>query len=97
MSKTYNLRPKARADLVQIYRYSVVTWGPEQAEFYLNQLDQHINFIAANPTLGRLCPEIKKGYYKYSSGSHFIYYRAMDDGVDIVRILHQRMSSQIYL
>jgi len=32
------------------------------------------------------------GYYKISCGSHFLFYRLIAEGIDIVRILHDRMN-----
>jgi toxin ParE1/3/4 len=41
--------------------------------------------------IGRAIDEIRAGYFKLSVGSHFLCYRVTDLGIDIVRILHQRM------
>ena len=47
--------------------------------------------LAADPRLGRSCDQIRAGYFKYSAGSHVIFDRLADVGIDVVRILHQSM------
>jgi len=41
--------------------------------------------------MGREGSDIRSGYYKISCGSHFLFYRITAEGIDIVRILHERM------
>jgi toxin ParE1/3/4 len=91
MTGRYTLSPRAKADLDNIWDRTVERGGTDQAEFYIRQLWQHIMAAAPQPTLGRACPEVRAGYYKYRSGSHFLFYRLIDGGIDVVRILHERM------
>ncbi|TWS22632.1 type II toxin-antitoxin system RelE/ParE family toxin [Tsukamurella sputi] len=41
--------------------------------------------------------EIRDGYRRYTVGSHLIFYRARSEGVDVVRVLHQRMDPTRHL
>jgi toxin ParE1/3/4 len=91
MTGRYTLSPRAQRDLDDIWEHTVKHWGLDQAEFYVHQIGQHVETIAARPLIGRACPEVRAGYYKYPSGSHVLFYRLTDDGIDIVRILHERM------
>jgi toxin ParE1/3/4 len=91
MSGRYVLSPRAQVDLDQIWDYTAERWGFEQAESYIRRLWEDIKAVATRPAIGRACPEVRAGYYKYRSGSHFLFYRSVDNGVDIVRILHERM------
>jgi toxin ParE1/3/4 len=63
----------------------------DQAETYTRDLWQRIEAVAARPAMGQECSDIRAGYYKISCGSHFLFYRLIADGIDIVRILHERM------
>lgn len=56
----FSLRPKAIADLEEIWDYTVETWGEEQAERYLRLIDQSFRKVADNPGLGRPCDAIRK-------------------------------------
>ncbi|MET9328985.1 type II toxin-antitoxin system RelE/ParE family toxin [Tsukamurella sp. NPDC003166] len=47
--------------------------------------------IAEGPDRGRRCDDVREGYRRYGIGSHVIHYREGDHGVDVIRVLHQRM------
>ena len=46
---------------------------------------------------GRPCDAIRKGYRKRSVGRHVIFYRTVNGGVDVVRILHEQMDVDRHL
>jgi toxin ParE1/3/4 len=83
---------RAQRDLETIWDDTASRWGVAQAEQYARQLWQHMSILADNPAMGRACPEIRDGYYKYPSGSHLLFYRLAGGDIDIVRILHVRMN-----
>ena len=91
MSGRCALSPRARRDLDEIWDYTAGRWGTDQAEAYTRQLWRDMTAVAAYPGLGRACPEVRAGYFRYRSGSHVLFYREIADGVDVVRILHTRM------
>ncbi len=91
MTGRYTLSPRAQLDLEEIWDHTAKCWGIDQAETYTRQLWLQINTLATHPTIGLACPEIRPGYYKFPSGSHFLFYRRINDGIDVVRILHERM------
>ena len=91
MTGHYTLSPRAQNDLDEIWIDTVKRWGIAQAEFYIRQIGLDIAIVAAQPAMGRVCSEVRAGYYKYPSGSHVLFYRAIERGVDVVRILHKRM------
>lgn len=61
------LRPKARADLDDIWDYTVEKWGYAQAEKYLRVLNQNFETLAENPELGRTYDEVYRGLRVYPS------------------------------
>jgi toxin ParE1/3/4 len=87
----YILSPRAKADLDEIWDFTVRTWGEQQAEDYIRLLVGAIETVAENPRKGRACGEIRKDYRKYLAGSHMIFFRKIKSGIDVVRILHGRM------
>lgn len=97
MNGRFVLTPRARADLDEIWDYTADRWGPEQAETYTRQLWKHIQTVADKPALGRECGEVRAGYRQYPSGSHVLFYRLIDAGIDIVRILHERMDYERHI
>jgi toxin ParE1/3/4 len=91
MSGHFVLTPRAQTDLDEIWDYTVDRWGFDQAETYTRQLWKDIAILADRPSLGRECPEVRRGYRMYPSGSHVLFYRQTTDGIDVTRILHERM------
>jgi toxin ParE1/3/4 len=97
MSGRYFLRPRARADLKDIWRFTESRWGSEQARIYTALIRQRMEAVAAKPETGRPCPELRAGYFKCPAGSHLLFYRLAGNDVEIVRILHQRMDFEQHI
>lgn len=81
-----------------IGQYTQTTWGREQRNLYLAKLDSAFRrLLAKEPQRGRACDDIRAGYRKYHVGRHLIFYRQSQAGLEIVRILHDRMDVEAYL
>lgn len=94
----YRLTPAAQHDLSSIWDYTVERWDIAQAETYVSEIRAAVERIADDPRRGRSCEEIREGYRRYSIGSHLLFYREHPHGgVDIIRILHQRMDPTRHL
>ncbi len=91
------LSPRAQSDLDEIWEYSTDRWGVDQAEKYLRTVWERMQDIATNPAMGEDCSIVRAGYRKIPCGSHVLFYRVIDEGVDIVRVLHERMDYQRHL
>lgn len=94
---TYRLTPAAQRDLSSIWDYAQERWDARQAETYVQEIRAAVERIAADPSRGRTCDEIRAGYRRYSIGSHLLFYIERPDGVDVIRILHQRMDPTRHL
>jgi toxin ParE1/3/4 len=95
---THNvLSPRAQRDIDEIWDYSASIWGVQQAEVYVRQIRRAVEIVAEDPYRGRSCDNIRAGYRKYPAGSHFVFYRVVEGGIDVVRILHQRMDFDQHL
>jgi toxin ParE1/3/4 len=97
MTGHFVLTPRAQADLDEIWDYTADRWGLDQAETYTRQLWKDIAIVADRPSSGRECTEVRRGYRMYPSGSHVLFYRHAADGIDIVRILHERMDYERHI
>ena len=93
----YVISPRAQADIDGIWDYTAERWNDDQAVRYIRALQEAIETIAADPRRGRACDQIRAGYRKYSVGSHVIFFRKSIDGIDVVRVLHQRMDLERHL
>ena len=87
----YRLTPLAVEDLQGIWRFGAERWGLAKTELYGEKILDAFEFIAENPHAGYSVGHIREGYQRLVVGSHLIFYRVVADGVEIVRILHQRM------
>jgi toxin ParE1/3/4 len=94
---TYVISPRAQADIDGIWDYTAERWNEEQAARYIRALQEAIETVAADPQRGRSCEQIRPGYRKYAAGSHVVFYRATPKGIDVVRVLHQRMDFERHL
>ena len=87
----YNLSSKAADDLDGIYEYTILHFGLEQARVYLLGLHERFQMFAEQPTHGRKADELAPGLRRFEYQSHMVFYIPKDNGVQIVRVLHQRM------
>jgi toxin ParE1/3/4 len=94
---SFRLTERAKADLRSIGRYTQATWGREQRNNYLVRLDACFHVLAREPHRGRACDDIRPGYRQYHIGRHLIFYREFSEGVEIIRILHDRMDIEAHL
>lgn len=93
----YRLAPGAQRDLSSIWDYTAERWDAHQAETDVLEIRSAIERIAEQPDRGRAIDEIRVGYRRYAIGSHLVFFIANDDGVDVIRILHQRMDPTRHL
>ncbi|MCJ2115616.1 type II toxin-antitoxin system RelE/ParE family toxin [Methylobacterium sp. J-001] len=82
--------PLTRADLDEIWRYTFGRWSPDQADRYHQEIVGTAGALAAGAKVGRAV-EIRAGYLRYAVGSPLIFYRQTEAGIDVIRVLHQRM------
>ena len=96
-SAEYRLSPKAREDLDGVWLYSLAEWGVDQADRYIDELVAAFDRIAANPKSGTNSDGIRAGYRRYSVLRHTVYYRETAYGIEVIRVLHNRMLSGRHL
>ncbi len=93
----YRLTPAAQQDLSAIWDFTEERWGARQAETYVYEIAAALERIAEDPRRGRPCDEIREGYRRYGIGGHLVFFTVSTDGVDVIRILHQRMDTTRHL
>ncbi|WP_333609272.1 type II toxin-antitoxin system RelE/ParE family toxin [Arsukibacterium sp.] len=87
----YQLSPLAEIDVQEIVATTIALWGVQQAKIYMQNIHNTLVTLAHNPNLGRTRVDIFVGVKSFPSGKHCIYYLPADHGIDVARILHQRM------
>ena len=91
MTLPYIISKKAVIDLEEIWVFTVDKWSVAQADRYYLLIIDEIEFICKDITCGKSMHNIRKGYRATKVKSHLIFYRVVNDKVEIIRILHERM------
>lgn len=87
----------AEQDLDAIASYTLEMWGAAQRDAYLTVLQETCErIVPVHRRLARAVPE-RPGMMRWRVESHVIFFREVDDGIEIVRILHERMLSSPHL
>jgi len=91
--RNYKISHEAGKDLEKIWAYTFETWSLQQADRYINQIIEEIEYIATKPENGLDFDYVREGYLKTKVKLHFIFYKLNNKGnsIEIIRILHQRM------
>ena len=93
----YSLSSKADADLEGIYEYTILNFGLEQARTYLLGLHERFETLAEHPMHGRKADELAPGLRRFEYQAHIVFYVPKDQGIRIVRVLHQSMDVKRHL
>lgn len=81
-------RPRAEVDLLFIWGYIANESNEDRADRYLRRLNDVISYLAQQPLMGRPRPEIDEGIRSFVAESHLIFYLVLEDGMEVVRVLH---------
>lgn len=93
----YKLSQKAAEDFGNIYEYTFLNFGEDQADKYTDELESVLKTISEAPFNGRVCDDMKAGIRRHEHHKHSIFYRIRKVDIFIVRILHQQMNPMLYL
>ena len=97
MLNTYQLTNDADDDLNDIFNYTEIEFGFNQAVKYLNRFDELFNSLCNNPNLGKLRPELGKDLYCLPEQNHLIFYTFTKNDIIISRVLHASRDLQQFL
>lgn len=93
MERQVTRKPAVLRDLIEQADY-IAQNNPEVALRFLQSADATFLFLAEAPELGTVCnfsnPELKdvRRWRVKGFDNHLIFYRAVEHGVDIIRVLH---------
>jgi toxin ParE1/3/4 len=80
---------RARRDLIGIWQH-VAPDNLAAADALLDRIDDKCALLAENPQLGPSRDDIRPGLRYLVVGEHLILYRIVEEGVEIVRVVHGR-------
>lgn len=94
----FRLTIPAEQDFDGIGDYTFDTWGEQQAERYLTQLDNAFQLLATTPSLGIDRSDLRPHLLSFPCNRHIIFFRRSAGGdVEILRVLHERMDFNRHL
>jgi len=84
---SYRLSNEAEADLIRIHHFGVEKFGMRQADTYFKTFFDYFEIIADQPFAFESVDHIKPGYRRCACGSDTIYYRIIDQTLEIMAIV----------
>jgi len=84
----YTLSAIAEEDLIQIYVEGARSFGFEQAHRYHRKLFDTFQFLAENPLVAPIRPELTTEIRVHPALSHIVLYTARKQDILILRIRH---------
>lgn len=79
--------PASVGDLTEIWDY-VAQDSLLQADRLIDRFRLRIQYLAHNNLLGRPRPELAQNCRSVPLGKYCIYYRPIEDGIEVLRLLH---------
>lgn len=89
--KRLKVTEAAEADLTAIGKYTEEHWGSAQKRRYLAMIKDCFTRLRRNSALGAPRDDLRPGYRSVSAARHVVFYRDINDCIEIIRILHVRM------
>jgi toxin ParE1/3/4 len=83
----YRVSDEARADLDEIWLY-IARDNPDAADKFIRAVVSRFPKFAAMPQLGRSRKELSPRLRSFPVGRYVIFYRPMENGVEIARVLN---------
>lgn len=83
----YRLTQAAQTDLEDIWLYTLEHWSVEQADRYIDSLEDTFSRLLFMPEMARDRPEFDPPVRIHPSTKHLIVYRIEDDYLNILRVL----------
>jgi toxin ParE1/3/4 len=80
-------RPLAAADILDIWDH-IAEDSLDQADRWIYKLDEKFGILATQPLMGRAREELAADLRSFPFGRYVIFYMPVQDGIDVVRVLH---------
>jgi len=80
-------RPLAETDIVEIWDY-IADDSHAAADRWVDRVDEQFSLLATQAMIGRSRDELAPGIRSFPVGRYVIFYVPLDDGIDVVRVLH---------
>jgi toxin ParE1/3/4 len=78
---------QAELDLIDILVY-LGRYGQRAVDRFAAEVDRVCQLLAQFPEMGDPCEELGPGVRRFPVGSYVIYYRPIDGGIEVLRVIH---------
>ncbi len=89
MTIRVRIRPRALADIAEIYQY-IADRAPNAARNLLKRINDRIDLIGFAPKAAQLRPDIGPGYRVAVVSPYLIFYRLVGDEAVVIRVVDGR-------
>ena len=79
--------PRAAEDIIELWA-NIAIDDPAAADRMLDAIEDKLSKLAANPRLGPARPDTAKHFRLSPIRRYIILYRALPDGIEVVRVVH---------
>lgn len=83
----------ASADIAEIWDV-IAEDNIDQADAWIDRLDDRLHLLATQPLMGRSRDELALGVRSLPFGRYVLFYAPLDDGIDVVRVLHSARDAE---
>lgn len=83
----YTLSKQVKEDLIRIHHYGIGKFGMAQADKYFKSMEKYFETISQRPYSFESVDYIKVGYRRCVRGSDTIYFRVIEEKVEIMAII----------
>jgi toxin ParE1/3/4 len=83
----YRLSPQAKVELEEIGDH-IAEDSPGDAKRFIELPTPKLETLGRHPMIGRARPELRADLRSFPFGAYLILYRTIDDGAEIVRVVH---------
>lgn len=81
-------QPEAESDLEEIW-WHIAQDSPNNADSFLDRIQEACSALADYPQMGTNRDELKMDLRSHPVGNYLIFYFPIEEGIEIVRILHR--------
>jgi len=81
--------PQVDLDLDSIWSF-IAADRVEAAQRQIDRIGAVFEMLVRNPLAGRERPDLRRGLRSFPVGSYFIFYVPLEDGIEVVRVMHGR-------
>ena len=79
--------PLACRDLDTIWEY-IASDNPVAADDFIDRIAEKCECYAHQPEMGELRSDLLPGIRQFVVGTYIIFYRTVDEGIELIRVLH---------